>query len=69
MATVKTPPKNPCPVCKTSERGDLYDNDLGGLVCNDCAVFGKRAEFLLRKSGIVGCTRIHNDRGPIGGGK
>ncbi len=67
MASVKQQPKNPCPCCRTSERGDLYDNDLGGLVCNDCAKWGKIGEMRLARVGVVGCTRVHHDRGSIGG--
>jgi hypothetical protein len=67
MAAVKQQPKNPCPVCRTSERGDLRDDELGGHVCDDCAKWGKVAEIRLRSAGIVGCTRVHDGRGPLGG--
>lgn len=67
MAAVKHQPKTPCPCCKTSERGDLYDYDLGGHVCNDCAKWGKIAEIQLRDKGLVGCVRKSNDRQAHGG--
>ena len=51
-----------CVCCKSAPAGDFRDMELGGAVCNDCAVAGKLAATLLRKAGITPCTRRDLDR-------
>lgn len=51
-----------CACCRKTLAGDLQDAELGGPVCNTCAVAGALAVKLLAKAGIQKCTRRDADR-------